>query len=179
MSVKLEHKLVYLGIISSYSVKNRFLDLKDVPPQFPDISQETELFIGFSVNFLKKYKFRKIENRGTSMRLYLSDNTSIDFEKSLRMAVYIDKKTVEHFKSGYYGPEDLLDGMVYDQNDSFIGKVVDVHILPTQFVLYVDSDTYIVPLPFTKENLIEFDLKNKKIKLELPENYLDIAELKG
>jgi len=177
--VNLELKLVYLGIISSYSVKNRFLVLKDNPPEFPNINKETDIWIGFSLNFLTQYKIKRVENRRTSIHVYLTETTLIDFEKSLRMGVYIEQQIVEEFKSGYYGPEDLLDALVYDQNNNCIGKVADVHILPTQYVLYVDSDTYTVPIPFSKELLIEFDLKNKNIKLDLPENYLDLAEFKG
>lgn len=175
----MESDFVYIGIISSYSKKHNFFVLKDNPPEFPSINQEIEVLIGFSIKFAKKYKIKNIENRKTSMRVYLPNTSKVDFNKFLRMGVYIDRKSVQQFKAEYFGPEDLLDALVYDQNDNCIGKVADVHILPTQFVLYVDSDTYTIPLPFSKEILMKFDLKNKIIILDLPENYLDLAEFKG
>lgn len=175
----MESDLVYIGIVSSFSEKNLFLVLKDIPPDFPEMNQGIEAYIGFTTNFLEKIRITKIENRKSTIQVYLESNTSYNLEKYLRMGVYIERKAIEQIKSDYYGPEDLLDALVYDKDDKLIGRVVDVHILPTQFVIYVDSDTYIVPLPFSEHILIDFKLKEKIIKLDLPDNYLDIAELKG
>ena len=171
--------LIYIGVVSSYSVKNQFLVLKDIPPEFPNIHSEIDIYIGFSTNFLDKLKISKIENRKTNIHIFLTNEIKQNLELFLRMGVYVERSTVEKYKANYYGPEDLLDCLVFDQDNNLIGRVVDVHILPTQFVIYTDSDTYTLALPFTKEIIIEFDLKDKKIKLDLPENYMDLAELKG
>ncbi len=171
--------LIYIGIVSSYSEKQKFLVLKDIPPFFPNINNEVEIYFGFSTNFLQKIKTIKIENRNTNIHIFIPNDITIKYEQLLRMGVYVERKVVEKYKSDYYGPEDLLDCSVYDQNDNLLGKVVDVHILPSQFVIYVDSNAYVVPLPFTQQVVLEFNLKDKIIKMEVPENYLDIAELKG
>ncbi len=170
--------LIYIGVVSSYSDKNQFLVLKDIPPDFPNIDTEIDIFLGFSTNFLEKIKILKIENRKSNIHIFLTSNIKAKFEELLRMGVYVERDIVEAYKPNFFGPEDILDCLVYDQNDNLIGRVVDVHILPSQFVIYADSDTYTIPLPFIKEIVIEFDLKRKIIKMDLPENYLDIAELK-
>lgn len=175
----MESDLIYIGIVSSFSDRNHFLVLKDIPPDIPDINYEINAFVGYTINFLEKVKLTKIENRKNTIHIYLEGNINYDFEKFLRMGVYIERKTIEQLKSDYYGPEDLLDASVYDKDNNLIGKVVDVHILPTQFVIFVDSESYIVPLPFSEHILIDFKLKEKLIKLDLPDNYMDIAELKG
>lgn len=169
---------IYIGIVSSYSPKKQFIVLKDIPPDIPDISGEIEIYFGFSTSFLQKQKVNTIENRKTNIHIFFSDDCNVRFEELLRMGVYLERSVIERYKSDYYGPEDLLDCLVYDKYGNYIGKVVDVHILPSQFVIYADSDTYIVPLPFMKELILEFNLKEKQIKLDLPENYMDIAELK-
>lgn len=171
--------LIYIGIVSSYSEKKKFIVLKDVPPDFPNIDNNIDVYFGFSVNFLQRYRILKLENRKTTIHLFFSNEVHLNFEKLLRMGVYVERKVVEKIKPDYYGPEDLLGAIVYDQNSVFVGKVVDVHILPSQYVIYVENDQYKIPLPFSEGNLLELNLKAKTIKLDLPEGYIDLAEKKG
>lgn len=165
----------YLGIVATFSEKNKFIDLKDSPPNLPNIDFEFNALIGFTEQFAKAYKITKMEKRKSSVRLFFDKNTSVNLSQFVRMAVFVDKHIFDKINFDGILPQELLGTKVLDQTNTIVGEIVDVNVLPSQFLLYVENNELIIPIPFLKDNLVCWDKDNKILKLELVENYREIG----
>ena len=87
---------------------------------------------------------------------------------------YIPQSQVENFHINKVETIDITGYMVFDQNSTLIGNVIEFIDVPKNPLLNVNSSKGEVLIPATDELIIEVDDDLKIINLNIPEGLLDI-----
>lgn len=73
---------------------------------------------------------------------------------------------LDEFEAYYH---ELMDAMVYDLDDTYIGKVIEIIETGANAVLRVQTEEKDILIPFVRAFVKEFDRKEKIMKVELME----------
>ncbi len=163
----------YLGTISrKFSFKGEVVlqinpDLTDLPDDlksvFVDVQQKR---IPFFIEFTKAHK-------KNSIRIKFEDiHTEEEANQLVKRDVYIPKSELDLDEA--FSLKDLIGFSAYDENDDFIGEIINLNTSTPQAFFELTSARGPVLIPVNEDWILEIDEENKSIYLELPEGLLDL-----
>ena len=94
-------------------------------------------------------------------------NSRLEADEFANRKIYLKRNLLPRLSEGEYYFFDLLDSKVYDQNDNFIGLVIDLMHLPNNNLMVVKNGKDEVLIPLNKFFLKFFDINKKTIKVDL------------
>lgn len=99
-------------------------------------------------------------------------------EKLKNLDVYIDEaETLEFLGDDSFFYEDLIGIEVYDEDENYLGEVVDLRKLPTQETLVIDKEGREWMLPFIDEFIIDLDFEKGRLTVKLIKGLIDEENL--
>ena len=110
-----------------------------------------DVSLGFSLN--------KIKLNGINSRLQANGFVS--------KKICLERNLLPKLCKGEYYFFDLLDSEVYDQNNKFIGLVIDLMHLPNNDLMVVRNDKDEILIPLNKNFLKLFDINKKIVRVDL------------
>lgn len=120
--------------------------------------------------YLKKdntYDSYQVENVSfQKQNIILSLNMIDSFEKADQLRnqyLYLPVNEVAALPADHYYLFDLIDVAVYLTNQTYLGKIKDVLLLPANDVFVIERESQELLLPALKELIVELDLKAKKM----------------
>lgn len=99
-------------------------------------------------------------------REYDNINQILEFKSQY---IYVDKSNLDELEESTYYIHDLIGMNVYDEDEIFIGKLVDVLSYSANDVYIVEGKDGNLSIPAVKEFILNVDIKNKKMKVKLIE----------
>lgn len=154
------------GELKVYPYTNEPEDLNRIKSVYLDEDINKKLEIE-KINFSKGLLFIKFKNIDDIDKAESINNTFI----------YIDEKEKQNFlgdDSFFYS--DIIGSEVYDENNTYLGKVEGVKKLPKQTILVIKNKEHEWLLPNVKEFVKQVDTDKKQIYVKLIEglyNYED------
>lgn len=128
----------------------------------------------------KKFEIEKVRYKKQLAIIKFKDLNSInDVENFKNMNITIDKSQLRKLPEDVYYIFDLIGSSVYDENNNFIGKLVDVIQNSAQDIYIVELDKNLnkkskkVMIPAVKEFIKSINIKNKTIIVRLIEGMIE------
>ncbi|OGU57646.1 MAG: hypothetical protein A2X64_06040 [Ignavibacteria bacterium GWF2_33_9] len=181
MDSKKNDNLKYLGIVSSVNPAKNLIVLSDFPKNLPDLNNNFEIEIGFSVNFTNKYSATHLVNHGKYVTIVIEKKITEDMvDIFIRKAVYTEFENLSKEAPDLILPEDILGLQVFDEmSGNLIGIVKDIMLNPANQVWIVESEEFMLPIPYTPNVVKKVDLKKNVAYIEMIDGLMDLAELKN
>ncbi len=166
-----ENNLLWIGkLVNTHGVKGEVRILSDV-------TNPTEIFaIGNTIKYIYEDDIKELIIN--SMRLhkqfilltFKGINSINDIEWLKGFKIYCDK---EELDDGEYYLRDLINLKVYNQHNELIGEIIDViNQGPYDNLIIKLKNNKNTNIPFVDEFKIQYD--GKKVKVDLPEGYIEI-----
>lgn len=132
------------------------------------IEGHKEAFKLKSVNLNKNLVFLSLEGIDTIEKA----------EKLKNLDVFIDEaETLEFLGDDSFFYKDLIGIRVYDEEEHYLGEVVDLRKLPTQETLVIEREGKEWMLPFIDEFIVDLDWEEGMLKVRLIDGLMDEASL--
>ncbi len=133
---------------------------------YPEVFEEIESVI---VNE-KEYRISSVQYQKANVVLKLKGIDSVSDAENLRDCILkCHREQFEELPDDTYYVADLIDCSVFE-NDTMLGKVTYVMPNAGADVYEITSEeSKTIYLPAVKENILSIDIKNKIIKVKLPE----------
>ena len=170
-----EQDLVLLGYVTkAFGIKGGVV-AKFFNGQSDSLFVGQEIFARAKKGQINKLKISSLLDRN---RIFFTEICSRDQAQDLvGQEILIDRQDLPKISESEFYLQDLLDSQVIDEENNPIGKVVGFSSNNAQDLLEVDChDGPKILIPLTKPLVEEIDLENKKIIVNLPENFLDIFD---
>lgn len=121
------------------------------------------------------YKIKSLNLNKNVVFVRLEGVDSIEkAEKLKNLDVFIDEaETLEFLGDDSFFYEDLIGIEVHDEDDKYLGEVVDLRKLPTQETLVIEKEGREWMLPFIDEFILGLDLEEKRLTIKLIEGLID------
>lgn len=171
--------LKLIGRIIGISKKKGEYILADVPKFLPQIEEGTEIFIGYSEKFSKKYIIGGWRKSNSNVHFKINNKHSETEELSIEMGVFIDEKILSNLleakkeEVGYYGFK-----VIEYSSKKLIGEITDIWHQPANDIYEVKTEDGYLPVPAIKEVIKKIDKKNKIIYINLIDGLLDLISRK-
>ena len=148
----------------------------DFPEGLQSILPNSIVKIGFNLNFSNS--FTCVGGKPNRKRFEIKMKEYIDqtnSNKLIEQGVFIDEAAmVFNEKDGYF-VSDLMDSMVFNfDTKEFIGKIIDVYVLPANDVWIIETENGELPIPVIDDVVKKIDIKNKKIDIVIINGLMDL-----
>ena len=148
----------------------------DFPEGLQSILPNSIVKIGFNLNFSNS--FTCVGGKPNRKRFEIKMKEYIDQTNSYKLieqGVFIDEAAmVFNMKDGYF-VSDLMDSMVFNfDTKEFIGKIIDVYVLPANDVWIIETENGELPIPVIDDVVKKIDIKNKKIDIVIIDGLMDL-----
>lgn len=174
----MNNKLIYIGYISKSKGFKGDILIKDVPFALETIKLNSKLFIGFSASFGNDFTLERIKRIDNFLVIKLKEiDDEIEFKKIKENAVYCNIDDIKKKNNSFF-PNELIDLVVYDENDLLLGKIIDVWEMPANDVWVIDTKNGYLNLPATKNVIKNVNHNTNKVIVELPVGYELLIENK-
>lgn len=179
MNLVTKKNLIYLGTIDNYNANLNFIKLRDIAVGYDIKNTCNDIYFGYSRTFLENLKIKKFECLENQIFLYLDEYNKYDSKNLINKAVFIEKKFLIDKKPDFYLIEDLLGCDVINiENGNLIGKVVDVSILPSNDVWFIQTEKGELPIPVIKDIVKKVDISEKCIYIKLLDGLYELINSK-
>ena len=103
-------------------------------------------------------------------------NSPEDVSSLLSKELYLDLREVSEtaLKSTQKTDHPLMNFLVLDQNDSELGKIIEILVYPDQLLAKIVIDKKEILLPIHDDLILDLDEEKKFIKLEIVDGLLDL-----
>lgn len=165
-------------IITKSSQDDKFLEIATISNTH---KLDGEIKVKSFSDELEKYEKIYIKEKGVYIELdielvsksgdiYIANilgvETLEEAQKYKKKMLYISKEELEELEDEYY-VKDVLNSKCYDENDDYLGKIVDV-MLDTKIEIFVlDTGKKEICIPNMEEYIISMDIKNKICKFNV------------
>ncbi len=127
-------------------------------------------------NILIPYKLKRIKNaKKNNITLIIEE---IDCESKAQRLIskkcFLPKKFLPERKGIDFYSFQVKDFIVIDKNSKRIGSVVDIVEKPLQSLMVVNTSTKEIFIPIHQDIILSVSHEKKEIKVELPNNFLDL-----
>ncbi len=166
--------LKLIGRIIAISKKQEYI-LTDVPKFIPQLDEGTEVYIGFSEKFSKKYIISVWGKNNSNVHFKVEKIPLGNDKITVEMGVFIDEKKLNILvekkidEVGYFGFK-VIDA----STNKLIGEVVDIWHQPANDIYEVKTENGYLPIPAVNQIIKKIDKKNKKIYIKLIDGLLDL-----
>jgi 16S rRNA processing protein RimM len=144
------------------------------------IPEGTDIYIGFSEKFNKKYKLESWTSRSNKTLIKIEGvNSSEEAANFKEQGVFLSEEDHSRITGENKTLDQIYDFKVFDANDKTeIGILKDVWILPANDVWLVETENGPLPLPVTDEVIKQVDIKNKSIYVNMIPGLDDLTNQK-
>lgn len=160
-------KMLAVGkICNTHGVRG---NIKLIPwTDFPEVFEEIDFITVNNIEYIiKDVKYQK-----SNIILKLEGIDTVEQAESLRdLIAYCYKNQLEELPENTYYIADLIGCEVYD-DEELIGKITDVFSAGGADLYEIKGKGAPIYLPAIKENVLSVDIKNKIIKVKLPEGLI-------
>jgi len=127
-------------------------------------------------NILIPYKLKKIKHKKkTSLTLLIEEiDCELKAQRLVSKKCFLPKKILPERKGNDFYSFQVKDFIVIDINNKKIGSVVEIIEKPIQSLLVVNTSTKEIFIPIHKDIIQSVSHEKKEIKVELPNNFLDL-----
>lgn len=160
-------KMLAVGkICNTHGVRG---NIKLIPwTDFPEVFEELDYITVENV----RYDIKDVKYQKSNIILKLQGiDTVEDAEKIRDLIAYCDESQLEELPEDTYYIADLIGCEVFE-DENFLGQVVDVFSAGGADLYEIKGKGAPVYLPAIKENILSVDIKNKIIKVKLPEGLI-------
>lgn len=163
-------ELLYIGTISSVKGLDGSVILSDIPRGIKKIPLGSNVFIGFSEKFAKKFTLTKwIKLTNHSMIAMQEIPTPELAEQYKEQGVFIEKALLKK-NAGNKIDNELIGFKAYDANtNELIGEVTDLWFMPAGEVWIITGKDGEYTVPAVDEFISKYDEKNRKFQVKLLE----------
>ncbi|MDI6785958.1 MAG: ribosome maturation factor RimM [bacterium] len=141
--------------------------LTDNPGRFEQLK---DVFLINKDKKIEKIEITQVNYRKNQVVLNIKEYNNISQAKSLiHCTIVVLRKDCPKLPKNSFYEFEIKDLNIYDTQDNYLGKVVDIYKTGSNDVYALDSE---ILLPATKEVIKEIDLKNKKIIVYLMEGLI-------
>jgi 16S rRNA processing protein RimM len=167
--------MLKLGTIVTTRGYDGTLWLTDIPFKIKSINIDTEIFIGFSEQFSKKYILKSIKFSDKGAELSIVNISSNEISRQFKeMAVFIDEANIIKTQ-GKFNPNKIIGCKVINfKNAELLGEITEVWELPANDVWVCINGKKELLLPVIDEVIIDIDLRKKIIKVNLIDGLEDL-----
>jgi len=170
----------YIGTISSSRGLKGEIILKDVPENISLLKSNSDIFIGYSASFAQKYslEYFKKSNRKSFLKLKeINSENEIYNLKEKGIFTLLENIIIE--KNSDLSDDIVGSKVINHKNNSEIGVVKEIWYVPSSNdVWLVETPDGELPIPVTKEVVVEKDTENSIIKINLIDGLMDLLEPK-
>lgn len=144
-------------------------NIKLIPwTDFPEVFEDLEYITVDNI----KYDIIDVKYQKSNIILKLQGVDTVEKAEKLRdLIAYCSESQLDELPDDTYYIADLIGCEVYE-NDSLLGKVTDVFSAGGADLYEIKDKTNSIYLPAIKENVLSVDIKNKIIKVKLPEGLI-------
>lgn len=122
--------------------------------------------------FLEHYKFQK----GKFLVVELEGvNSEKDTQQLIGNEVFVDSSLLKKLADKQYDDFEVIDFLVYDQNENEIGTIANVINAAGNIVFEMNEPEGLM-LPAHQDLILKLDRNNKSIQLQIPDGLLEIYE---
>lgn len=170
--------LKLIGRIIGISKKKGEYILADVPKFLPQIEEGTEIFIGYSEKFSKKYIVWGWRKSNSNVHFKVNKHSETE-EISIEMGVFIEETILSDLlemkreEVGFYGFK-----VIEYSSKKLIGEITDIWHQPANDIYEVKTEDGYLPVPAINEVIKKIDKKNKIIYINLIDGLLDLTSRK-
>lgn len=160
-------KMLAVGkICNTHGVRG---NIKLIPwTDFPEVFEELDYITVENI----RYDIKEVKYQKSNIILKLQGiDTVEDAEKMRDLIAYCDESQLEELPENTYYIADLIGCEVFEE-DNLLGKVVDVFSAGGADLYEIKGNGAPVYIPAIKENILSVDIKNKIIKVRLPEGLI-------
>jgi 16S rRNA processing protein RimM len=171
----------YIGTISSSRGLKGEIVLKDVPENISGLKRKSEIFIGYSASFVKQYglDYFKKSNRKSFIKLK-EINSETDIFDLKEKGIFTDVENIIIEKDSNLSDDIVGSKVINIKNNSEIGIIKEIWYVPSSNdVWLVETPEGELPIPVTKEVVVEKDTENSIIKINLIDGLMDLLEPKS
>jgi|TARA_B110000263_G_scaffold182390_1_gene159979 16S rRNA processing protein RimM len=169
----------YLGdIVSKYSFKGELLIKLDTdsPREYEKLDS---IFIYINKNLVPFFIEKSQLHKSSLLRVKLEGvNTEIDAKFLLKKEIYLPLTFLPILKGTKFYFHEIIGFKVLDQNEVLIGIVESINDQTPQALIEIKGESYNVLVPIHDHFIEELDRKKNKIKVNLPEGFIDIYSSK-
>jgi 16S rRNA processing protein RimM len=171
--------LEYIGTLSRAKGFRGEIILKDTQKGIKTITPGSELLIGYSKNFAKRYQLKLFSSKQKYSILSVEGYESEESINSLlEKAVFTERSNINAEKKDQPTlTEDIIGVTVFDNNSNeTIGTVVDIIYAPGNDVWVIEpvDDLPDILFPAVSEFVHKFDKNNNSVTITLPDGIRDL-----
>lgn len=152
---------------SSHGIKGEF-SVKLINEDSRSLKNGMTIYLKKNDQFLKQ----EIESIrfGNKTILKLKDISDRNQSDALvPFGIYINKEDLPELEEDEFYMVDLIGLSVFDENDNFIGKLIDFYDSPTATIIQIKTENKILEVIFNDHFIKDVDLENEKIIIVVPE----------
>lgn len=167
----------YFGTIVNIKGFKGTLIVSDLSYKDLIIPEKTIFHIGFSEKFNQPYEVEKFEVQSKKAFLKLKNvNDDVTAKTFKEKGIFIDTETLKILT-----PEEIPINFTvgfdfFDENNKFIGKIIEYWELPGNDVWLVETDEGDLPVPVLEDQILEIDDNQHKITYKMIEGLFDLLD---
>ena len=155
----------FKGELKVKVINNYSIDLKSIETIF--LEEDNDLI---------PYKLKRIKDlKKKNLTLIINE---IDSESKAQQLIskkcFLPKKILPERKGIDFYSFQVKDFIVIDKNSKKIGSVVDIVEKPLQSLMVVNTSTKEIFIPIHQDIILSVSHEKKEIKVELPNNFMDL-----
>lgn len=154
----MEQKICIGKIVKTIGIKGEV----KVIPLTNDIKRFSNLENCYLNNKLVKIEKVMLRSNFVSIK-FENINTPEQAMKLKDLQIFVDRKDAVKLKQDEFFIVDLIDCELIDENNKFVGKVIDVENFGASDIIVFKQNNNEYRAPFLKDVFVKFDCENKKI----------------
>ncbi len=167
---------IFLGTVVNTKGTEGKMFITDVPKGKPKVKKGSSIYIGYSNKFSKQFILKNWENLHNGVLISLVEITTPEEAKTLKEnGIFVEENLVT-FEDMNKLQSDAVSGFeVYNKSSGvYLGKVIDIWILPANDVWIVKTKEGNLPIPVLDEVIKKVDFDKKRIDIELIPGLIDL-----
>ncbi len=118
----------------------------------------------------------KLTSKGNGLGMFEGINSDLDIDRIKNLSVYLPKKTLPKLNKDEFFLHDLLGCTLMDKKFGKVGVITEVNTQTSQTILFVETVTDEVVIPFVDDFIVNINTSKKEVNLDLPEGIINLNE---
>lgn len=120
--------------------------------------------------------YYKLSSKGNGLGKFDGMNSDSDVNRIKNLSIYLPKKILPKLKDDEFYLHDLVGCTLTDKKFGKVGVINEVNNQTSQTILFVETPTDEVVIPFVDDFIIHINTSKKEVNLDLPEGIINLNE---